>query len=130
MLFRSGVTSRTRSSGRGPRDFRLEYSADGNNWHHANEPNTISVGNAQALTHGSSLLVSSLPYGANNQDTFYIRWLIISEAGSNNTGNILATGSTTINNIIITGTTAQEIQNRRIENQAFTFSVIFSATDD
>ena len=90
-----------RSSGTGPRDFKLQYSVDGATWHDANAA-AFTVGNGLNIADPASQYNKTLPNGADGNSTLWIRWLLSGEASAN--GNTIASaGSNSINNIIITG---------------------------
>ncbi|MCL2564088.1 MAG: S-layer homology domain-containing protein, partial [Oscillospiraceae bacterium] len=91
-----------RSSNTGPRDFRLQYSTDGYEWLDANSPNASLAAGNLGIADGRSLFRRSLPEGANNQPTLYIRWLMTSNATANSTGTGPG-GSNSFNNIVING---------------------------
>ncbi|MDR0468920.1 MAG: CehA/McbA family metallohydrolase, partial [Peptococcaceae bacterium] len=98
-----------RSSGTGPRNFKLQYSADGVNW-------SDVTGNPYDTEITSTALVTtfenvSLPAAINGLDTAYLRLLlatdISSRAGSGSyaaTEQLASTGTSNINNIVISGT--------------------------
>ena len=90
-----------RSSGTGPRDFRLQYSTDGSAWHDADNP-TIAVGNALGIGAPASQFSKALPSGANNSAKLYVRWLLDTNTSAGG-GTIASGGTNSINNIVIAG---------------------------
>lgn len=97
------LTWRMRSSGTGPRDFKVQYSTDSNTW--TDVPNSsIQIPSAVAITLDSSLFTVALPSGAANKDTIYLRWLMTSNTQASGNGNVGSGGTHQINNISIKGT--------------------------
>ena len=93
------VSWNTRSTDSGPRDFRLEFSTNGTTWTPANSPAITST-----TATWPTALSGTLPTGANNQSTLFIRWIVSDNVAVN--GGVISTAATTatqINNIIITG---------------------------
>ncbi|MDR3239315.1 MAG: hypothetical protein LBT44_04440, partial [Clostridiales bacterium] len=89
-----------RSSDTGPRDFRLEYSVDGSSWGSA-----LGGGSVAVLCNSFASSQNDLPTEANNQQTLYIRWLMISEAqAGNGTAPVNSSGTNQIDKIRVTGT--------------------------
>lgn len=82
----------TRSSGTGPRDFNTEWSVDGSNWNVFG--NTSSTGYTIKIETTSPVeqFGMTLPSGAENQDTLYIR--IIQKSETSEGGGTVASGGT------------------------------------
>ena len=88
-----------RSSATGPRDFTLQYSANGIEWFDANDPDVI-VPSAVAI--GATNYSKTLPVGANNLDELYLRLLMTSETSAG--GATIGSGGThQINYITVNG---------------------------
>ncbi len=101
------ISARFRSSGTGPRDFKLQYSTDNVDW------NDFDNNTYQILGTSISQLVSnlSLPAEAEDQEHLYIRFVMVTNISSRaGTGTysaeetVQAGGTTTINNISVVGT--------------------------
>lgn len=96
------LSAKTRSSGTGPRDFKVIYSIDnGTNW-------TDVLGSVYAIT-GTTLSnympAVNLPADAYDSEKLLLRFVMTSNASSGNTANLAASGGTSnINNILIAGT--------------------------
>ncbi|CAH0118134.1 hypothetical protein PAE9249_00600 [Paenibacillus sp. CECT 9249] len=78
------LSSQQKSSGSGPRDFKLEISSDGQNW--------VTVENL-VLEKGSytcnecKLDETPLPEAADNQDLLFIRWIVASTTATDSNAN-------------------------------------------
>ena len=93
------VSWNMRSSATGPRDFKLQYSVDGVNWVDANNPSVVVP---SALAIGNTEYTKTLPAGADNQTSLYLRWLMTSETAAN--GGVIGSGGThQINYINVNG---------------------------
>ncbi|SET30805.1 CehA/McbA family metallohydrolase [[Clostridium] polysaccharolyticum] len=94
------VDAKLRSSGTGPRDFKVQYSIDGTNFTDLSE--TITVG-----TSLNAISQIKLPEVASNQDKVYVRILRVSNIAVNQKNgmdqNIAAAGVSNINDIVVTG---------------------------
>ena len=90
-----------RSSATGPRDFKLQYSTDGNTWTDADNA-AFTVGNALGIGAPESQFKKTLPAGANDSVTLHIRWLQTSNVSANG-GTVASGGTNSINNIVISG---------------------------
>lgn len=93
---------RMRSSNTGPRDFKVQYSTDNATWTDIPDPTMAIKAGALAITADDSLFTKTLPSGAANQDTLYLRWLMASETSASG-GTVASGGTHQINNISITG---------------------------
>ncbi|MCL1809849.1 MAG: 5'-nucleotidase C-terminal domain-containing protein [Clostridiales bacterium] len=102
------VSLAQRSSGTGPRDFKLQYSVDGNTWKSvtSNQYDASVVSTALAVT----LNNVPLPAEANDMDMVYLRLLLASNISSRaGTGTyspteLIASGGTSnINSIVVAG---------------------------
>ncbi|MCH7409306.1 chitobiase/beta-hexosaminidase C-terminal domain-containing protein [Belliella sp. DSM 111904] len=92
------LSSRQQSSNTGPKDFKAQYSLDGNSWQDI--PNTqITVANN--LTTGF-LNKIPLPQDLNNRALIYIRWLNTSDVSVND-GTTAGTGTNRITEIFVEG---------------------------
>ncbi len=85
-----------RSSNTGPRDFKAQYSADGSTWH------DVPDGDVTAGATVHSPFSVTLPRGASNRDTLYIRLLMSSEISANG-GTVGSGGTHQINQIRLEG---------------------------
>ena len=93
----------SRSSGTGPRDFNTEWSTDGTNWNVFG--NTVADTSFTVKIELTSLeqFGMTLPAGAENQPTLYIR--IIQKSDTSEANNTIGTGGThTVNGIQLYGT--------------------------
>ncbi|MCX7841965.1 MAG: S-layer homology domain-containing protein [Clostridia bacterium] len=92
---------RMRSSSTGPKNFKVQYSLDSTTW--TDVPNSsIAVPNAGSITADTNLFSASLPNGAENKETLYIRWIMTSNDSAG--GATVGSGGThQINNIILNG---------------------------
>ena len=95
------VSFSMRSSATGPRDFKVQYSADGENWFDAINPGIV-VPSALGINDPASQFSRALPAGADRIETLYIR-LVLDTLTSANGGTVAAGGTNSINNIVITG---------------------------
>jgi len=95
------VSWNMRSTATGPRDFKLQYSTDNITWNDANDP-SITVGSALNINDPASVFSKSLPAGANDAQTLYVRLLLTSDTAANG-GTIASSGTNSVNNIVITG---------------------------
>ena len=98
-----------RSSGTGPRNFKLQYSSDGVSW--ADVTENVYDTDITSTTLGQTLYSVPLPAAINGLDTAYLRLLLASEissrAGSGTYSpieEIASTGTSNINYIVISGT--------------------------
>lgn len=102
------ISAKTRSSGTGPRDFKLIYSTDnGTNW-------TDVPGSAYAITTTTlknNMPTVTLPVDAGNTDNLLVRFIMTSNISSRaGTGSyspeetVASGGTSNINNILVTGT--------------------------
>ncbi|MGL4608006.1 MAG: chitobiase/beta-hexosaminidase C-terminal domain-containing protein [Eubacteriaceae bacterium] len=93
------VTSSHRSSGTGPRDFKLQYSLNGIEYKDVVN-GAFVIPNALPL----SALVNkvALPLEVNNQETVYLRWLLTSNTSAA-AGTIASGGTSTINYVTVAG---------------------------
>ncbi len=94
------LESKLRSSGTGPRDFKLQYSTDGAEW------NDISGG---AVVSGNNSFESNsavLPEAVEDQSIVYIRWLLDSNTSAAGTGDIGGSGTCRIDDVVISSSTA------------------------
>ena len=102
------VSYAIRSSATGPRDFRLQFSTDGETWQNANEPADIVVRNALAITHANSQFSATLPSDADDADMLLIRLLQTSNTATNDL-TVGSSGTNSINNIVITGVVMEQL---------------------
>jgi len=91
------LSSKQYGSGTGPRDFKVQWSLNNSDWNDVSGPITV----ANNWTSGK-LEDLSLPVGAGNQGTVYLRWITTSNMNVNG-GTVGATGTNRIDDIIITG---------------------------
>lgn len=91
------LSSKQRSSGTGPRDFKVQYSIDNNNWSDIFAAE-VTVGNNFSDGVLSDLV---LPSTLNNQALVYLRWIMTSNTNVNGTSG--TGGTSRIDDIIITG---------------------------
>jgi hypothetical protein len=92
------ISSRQYGSGTGPRDFRLEYSLDGFEWH------PVADGEIVVATNWSSGRLDRLPLPGiiEDRDRVLLRWINTSEISIN--GAITGTaGTSRIDDVLITG---------------------------
>jgi hypothetical protein len=96
----TGVTlsSKQRSSGSGPRNFRVQYKIGAGTWTNAGANITV----ADNWTTGV-LNSLSLPAACNNQSSVFIRWIMRSNDAVSG-GNVANAGTSFIDDIIITST--------------------------
>ena len=92
---------RMRSSGTGPRDFKLQYSTDGDLWIDVND-SLIAVGNNINVTAQESFFSFFLPAAINNQATVFLRCIMFSNTSANG-GVVAAGGINQINNVRVIG---------------------------
>ena len=137
-LSSSGYTDITasidmRSSPTGPSEFRVEYSVDGVSWYPAGSHATIKI-NIDAGSGEFDTFTATLPIGASDCETLYIRWLLTSNTAVNN--NPIASGGVhNINNIaifgnIITNVIGDSIELSVIENQVYTIALTAQSITD
>ncbi|MBP0723672.1 CehA/McbA family metallohydrolase [Bacillus sp. RG28] len=104
------VSSKQRSSGTGPKDFKLQYSLDDSNW--LDVPNgNVAVGNA-TWTSGGLLTNIPLPADANDKDNVYVRWIVSTNTSA--AGGTLTTGTSNIADIEFKG---QSIDSNQTPNE-------------
>lgn len=94
------ISSKQRSSGTGPKDFRLQYSLDnGTTW--LDIPGS-SFSLLSDTWNSSSISNISLPSECDNQNSVVLRWVLSSLISANN-GIVASGGTNRIDDIIITG---------------------------
>ncbi len=92
------VTSFQRSSGGGPRDFKVQYSTNGSTW---NDVAGASVTTADNMTSGV-LTAVPLPAALSEQPTAYLRWIVTTTVSVNN--GVVGTGGTSrLDEVYISG---------------------------
>ena len=92
------LSSAQRSSGTGPRDFKVQYSVNaGANWFDVGS--TFAVGNNWTT---GVLTDVTLPAACNNQTSVRLRWIMTSNTNVNTT-TVAGTGTTGIDSILVTG---------------------------
>jgi hypothetical protein len=91
------LSSVQRSSGTGPRDFKIQYNI-GSGWNDVSG-GTISVGNDNTTGVVSDL---SLPAGCDNISSVLVRWIMTSNTSVNNAA-VQSTGTSRIDDIYVTG---------------------------
>ncbi len=92
------LSSKQRSSPRGPRDFKVQYSTDGSTWNDVLGA-TITVGNDFTM---GVLDQVPLPSGCENQPTLYLRWVMTSNESVNGQ-TVLGEGTNRIDDIVVEG---------------------------
>ncbi|MDQ0253048.1 endonuclease YncB(thermonuclease family) [Evansella vedderi] len=92
------LSSRQFGSNTGPRDFRVEYSVDGENWT-AVDGSEIVVGNNWNSGVTDNLV---LPAEVENQEIVFVRWLNVSNVSVAG-GTVGSGGTSRIDDIVITG---------------------------
>ena len=96
------VSSAQRSSGTGPRDFKVQYSVNaGANWFDVSGA-TVTVGNNWTTGVLSNVI---LPPACNNQASVRLRWIMTSNTNVNVT-TVAGTGTSGIDSILVTGSTS------------------------
>lgn len=98
------LSSKQKSSATGPRDFKVQYSLDEIGWSDVTNGNIALSYQDYVLGTISNL---SLPSDCNNKVTFYLRWLMSSNApaDSENYTEVGSLGTSRIDDIIVTGET-------------------------
>lgn len=93
------VSSKQRGSNTGPKDFKLQYSLDGNNW------NDVPNGNISVANNWTSGVLTnvSLPSDAADKDLIYVQWLKKSDTTAINGSAIGSGGTSQISDIVFTG---------------------------
>ncbi len=115
------ISSKQKSSGTGPRDFKVQYkNGFDSTWF---DVPGAAVLDSNDWTHGV-LTNIPLPIACNNQDTVYLRWIMTSNTSV--TGSTVASGGTSrIDDIFIKGTpTIDVIPPTVLEASAISFSTI------
>ena len=96
------LSSAQRSSGTGPRDFKVQYSVNaGANWFDVSGA-TVTVGNNWTT---GVLTDVALPAACNNQTSVRLRWIMTSNTNVNTTA-VAGTGTSGIDSILVTGSTS------------------------
>ena len=95
------VSAKTRSSGTGPRDFKVIYSTDnGTSWEDI--PNSSYIITGTSLSNYMPTI--NMPAGASDAEKLLLRFIMTSNVSSGNTASLVASGGTSnINNILISG---------------------------
>lgn len=94
------LAAKTRSSGTGPRDFKITYSKDnGTTW--TEVPNSSYAITGTALSYYMPTV--ALPADAADAEKLLVRFIMTSNVSSNG-GTVAGTGTSNINNILISGT--------------------------
>lgn len=92
-------SSKQRSSGYGPRNFRVDYSTDGSTWTPVTGANVVCANNFT-----SGLLTNiALPQATFNVSTVYLRWIMTTDSAVNVGAVVTATGTSRIDDIYVTG---------------------------
>jgi Carboxypeptidase regulatory-like domain/Fibronectin type III domain/Protein of unknown function (DUF1533) len=99
--------SKQRSSGTGPRDFKVQYSTDHATWFDVSG-STVAITSTDFTT--GVLSGVALPTAAENQPIVYLRWIMTSNTSENN-GTVASGGTSQIDDIGIVGsvTTGAEV---------------------
>ncbi|WP_182914175.1 glycosyl hydrolase family 8 [Paenibacillus sp. 1011MAR3C5] len=97
------VSSKQRSSGSGPADFKLQYSVDGTEWKDVPQTQLKLVNGSYATA--AQLIEQPLPAEADDRDMLYIRWVVTSTTPTNTASNaaVGASGSSYISNVAVKG---------------------------
>lgn len=89
------VSAVQRSSGTGPRDFKIQYKIGAGSW----ADTGVNVTVANDFTAGVSSTV--LPASCNNQPLVSVRWIMTSDTNVN--GTLVSAGTSRIDNVLVTG---------------------------
>ncbi|RJX41887.1 licheninase [Paenibacillus pinisoli] len=97
------VSSKQRSSGSGPADFKLQYSANGTEWKDVPQTQLKLVNGSYAAT--AQLIEQPLPAEADDLDMLYVRWIVTSTTPTNTASNaaVGASGSSYISGVAVKG---------------------------
>lgn len=96
------LSSQQKSSGSGPRDFKLEISSDGDHWTPIQD---LVLEKGTYNCNACTLDETELPAIADNQDLLYIRWVVASTVATDSNANdeVGPYGSSYLKNIRVTG---------------------------
>lgn len=97
------VSSKQRSSGSGPADFKLQYSLNGTEWKDVPQTQLKLVNGSYAAT--AQLTEQPLPAEANDRDMLYVRWMMTSTTPTNTASNaaVGASGSSYMSGLAVKG---------------------------
>ena len=117
------VTWRMRSTGTGPRDWRLQYRVGGDgDWNNVGGTIALSTPTTPANTLNEPERGRFLPASAEGHERLYLRWLMASNVGTN--GNPIASGGTHQINDLVIRSGAESIDNE--DDPTSTFSITWT----
>ncbi|QOS79835.1 metallophosphoesterase [Paenibacillus sp. JNUCC31] len=98
------LSSQQTSSSTGPKDFKVQYSTNQQEWTDVVGGKLVLAQNNFNCANNSCKLTNlALPAGINNQDVVYIRW-VVDSVKSVSGGTVSSSGSSRIKDVVIKGT--------------------------